>query len=56
MDVAFELPAAARARSSAEAARTGARSASHSMPAAHRWASAARYGLRIAASPPGNGT
>ena len=44
------------ARSPGASAPTGARSSAHSMPAAHRWASATRYGLRMAASPPGRGT
>ena len=35
---------------------TGGRSGVHSMPAAHKWANAARQGLRIVASPPGKGT
>ena len=44
------------ARSSVETALAGGRSAAHSIPAAHRCASAARQGRRMAASPPGSGT
>ena len=44
------------ARSSGGTAATGGRSSAHSIPAAHRWASAARQGRRMAASPPGSGT
>jgi hypothetical protein len=35
---------------------TGGRSGAHSMPAAHKWANAAREGLRMVASPRASGT
>ena len=42
--------------SASGAAATGGMSSSHPMFAAHRCASAVRYGRRMAASPPGRGT
>ncbi len=56
VDRPLELALESGELGSAGATATGGSSGAHSMPAAHRWASAARYGLRMAASPPGSGT
>ncbi len=55
-EVALELAGEDGHLGIAGAARTGSRSGVQSIPAAHKWLNAARYGLRTVASPPGSGT